>query len=123
MILYLAASLTGFVYRGVPTFLPARFRLGNGSGRLSAAGAVTSPALLVGMAGQCAGGTPSQRFPPALLFATLMGLSTPCRALVADRRIGVAAAALAAGPVMLGTLTRGSSPADDAPGAPRAWPG
>ena len=190
--LYLAVTLTGFVYSGVMTFLPARFALGNGSGRLTAAGAVTSLALLVGMAGQYVGGNLSQRFPPALLFATLMGLSTPCLALVADGRIGVAAAAsagfsffhfasqpvsngylarwvpahrrslgygvyftlsfgvgsfaaaaagyvaehwglprvfpflsvaaLAAGLVMAGTLTRASSPAENAPGAPRAWP-
>jgi MFS family permease len=96
LFLYLAMTLTGFVYSGVMTFLPARFAIGNGSGGLTAAGAVTSLALLIGMFGQYAGGTLSQRFPPALLFGILMGLSTPCLALVGARRMGVAAAAAAA---------------------------
>jgi MFS family permease len=93
LFLYLAVTLTGFVYKGSMTFLTARFASDDGPSALGAAGAVTTFALLVGVIGQYAGGTLSQRLPPVPLFAVLLAVSTPCLALIGAERLWATAAA------------------------------
>jgi MFS family permease len=94
LFLYLTVTLTGFVYSGVTTFLPARLAASH-PGALSRAGAVTSLALLVGVLGQLAGGLAWRRLSPIGLLVALLALSTPCLALVGHGSARVAAVAAA----------------------------
>jgi len=114
LFLYLSVTLSGFVYSGVMTFLPARMAAADGSGAPARAGAVTSAALLVGMLGQYVGGILWKRLSPVLLIAALLGLSSPCLWLTGRDPLwlaafGAAAFAFfhfAAQPISNGTLPR-----------------
>lgn len=112
--LYLTVTLTGFVYSGAITFLPARLAASGGGGSVARAGAVTSAALLVGMLGQYLGSLLWNRLAPAALIALLVGMSAPCLWLVGSDRpwaapLGAAGFAFfhfAAQPVSNGYLAR-----------------
>lgn len=113
LLLYLTVTLTGLVYSGAMTFLPARLAAADPE-RLGIAGAVTSGALLVGMLGQYLGGLLWRRMAPAGLIALLLALSAPCLWLLGgdDPRLAALAAAgfaffhFAAQPVSNGYLAR-----------------
>lgn len=114
LFLYLTVTLTGFVYSGAMTFLPARLAAPDASGRLELAGAVTSGALLVGMLGQYLGGLLWRRLSPPALIAVLLGASVPCLWLVGQASAwfvalgsaGFAFCHFAAQPVSNGYLAR-----------------
>jgi MFS family permease len=114
LFLYLFVTLSGLVYSGTTTFLPARLaELADGGGVVRA-GAITSLALLVGMIGQYVGGILWRRLPPVALLAGLVACASPCLAAVGSASLAAAAAGaagfaffhLAAQPVSNGALAR-----------------
>lgn len=82
LLIYLIAALNGFCYRGALTFLPMHLaeqvqRDFLGLSYVAKGGAITTAALIVGVAGQFLGGHLSELMKRESLMAALVGCSVP----------------------------------------------